>query len=191
MTAFFNSLIIVAFAEMGDRTQILSLLLAAQFKKKWTILLGVFIATVLNHALAAVSGQWIASFLTPFILNICLTVLFLGFALWILVPDRLDEQKPSARYGALLTTILTFFMAEMGDKTQFATITLAARYHSTFWVTLGTTCGMLLSNGLAIFLGEKLTQKISLTQIRWIASAMYFIFAILTALEALRLKLGY
>ncbi|NBU21070.1 TMEM165/GDT1 family protein [bacterium] len=190
MTAFLNSFLIVALAEMGDRTQILSLLLAAQFKKKWTILLGVFIATVLNHALAAASGQWISTFLTPFILNVCLTVLFLGFALWILIPDRLDEQKPSPRFGALITTIFAFFMAEMGDKTQFATITLAAQYQSTLWVTLGTTCGMLFSNGLAIFLGEKLTQKISLTRIRWIASALYFIFGILTAIEALKIKLG-
>lgn len=183
MAAFFNSFLIVALAEMGDRTQILSLVLAAQFKRKWTILLGVFIATLLNHALAAFSGQWISSFFTPIYLKICLIFLFFGFSIWILIPDRLDEQTSATRKSALVTTIITFFMAEMGDKTQFATITLAARYQSMFWVTLGTTCGMLLSNGLAIFLGEKLTQKLPLQKIRWMAAVLYFIFALVISIE--------
>ena len=186
MAAFFNSFLIVALAEMGDRTQILSLLLAAQFKKKWTVLFGVFIATLINHGLAALSGQWISSFLTPLNLKIGLVILFLGFSIWILIPDRLDDQKPTSHSSALITTIITFFMAEMGDKTQFATITLAARYQSTLWVTLGTTCGMLLSNALAIFLGEKLTQKLPLQKIRWAAAVIYLAFALLIAAEIYR-----
>lgn len=186
MAAFLNSFLIVALAEMGDRTQILSLLLAAQFKKKWTVLFGVFIATLMNHALAAISGQWLSSLFTPLHLKIGLIILFLGFSIWILIPDRCDEQKPTSHSSVLITTIITFFMAEMGDKTQFATITLAARYQSTLWVTLGTTCGMLLSNGLAIFLGEKITQKLPLQKIRWAAAALYLIFALVIAAEIYR-----
>jgi putative Ca2+/H+ antiporter (TMEM165/GDT1 family) len=183
MDVLFNCFMLVFAGEMGDKTQLLALILAARFRKPWTIMLGIFIATVLNHALAAWGGGFVASYLSPDALKYGLAALFFLFAAWILIPDKEEEFKPVGRFGALVTTIVAFFMAEMGDKTQLATIALGARYSHLWLVTLGTTLGMLASNALAIFLGERLLRRIPMTWIRRIASGLFVAFGIFILLR--------
>lgn len=178
MDSLLNSFFLVFASEMGDKTQLLALVLAVRFKKPWTILLGVFIATVLNHALAAYAGGWISSLVAPTTLKWLLALLFFVFAFWILIPDKEEELKSVGQWGALTTTIVTFFMAEMGDKTQLATIALGARYSNLVLVTLGTTLGMIGSNALAIFLGEKLLKKIPMQWIRRFACLLFILFGL-------------
>lgn len=185
MDIFFNSFLLVFVGEMGDKTQLLALVLAARFRKPYTILLGIFIATLLNHALASYAGAWIASALDPTYVKYGLAISFFAFALWILVPDKEEELKAKSGMGPLLTTIIAFFIAEMGDKTQLATVALGARYTEAVWmVTVGTTVGMMASNSLAIFLGQSLLAKIPMKWIRVFASALFFIFGILVAASA-------
>lgn len=162
---------------MGDKTQLLALLLTARFRKPWTILLGVFIATVLNHALAAWAGAWAASFFSDHALKWILVTTFTVFAGWILIPDKEEELKTSSHLGALLTTVVAFFFAEMGDKTQLATIALGARYADILTVTVGTTIGMMGSNALAIFLGDRLLRRLPMKWIRIAASLLFLVFA--------------
>lgn len=183
MDVLFNCFILVFAGEMGDKTQLLALILAARFRKPWTIMLGIFIATVLNHALAAWGGGFVASHLSPATLKYGLAGLFFLFAAWILIPDKEEELKPVGRFGALVTTIVAFFMAEMGDKTQLATVALGARYSDLGLVTLGTTLGMLASNALAIFLGEKLLSRVPMQWIRRIASLLFVIFGLYILIE--------
>ncbi len=178
MEAFINSFLLVFAGEMGDKTQLLALILTARFKKPWTILLGVFIATLLNHALAAAAGGWVSSLFSPQVLKWGLALLFFAFAFWILIPDKEEDLKSESRFGPLLTTIVTFFLAEMGDKTQLATIALGARFTNTMLVTLGTTLGMLASNALAIFLGDKLLKRIPMKWVRLFACLLFIIFGI-------------
>lgn len=163
---------------MGDKTQLLTLILTARYKKPWTILLGVFIATLLNHALAAYAGQWFSSFFSAQTLKWGLAITFFVFAAWILIPDKEDEPQGEGRFGALVTTIIIFFIAEMGDKTQLATIALGARYANTTLVTVGTTLGMMASNSLAIFMGDKLLKKIPMKWVRIFASTLFVLFGI-------------
>ena len=179
MEALINSFLLVFAGEMGDKTQLLSLVLASRFKKPWTILLGVFVATVLNHGLASGLGAWLASLIEPSTMRWILALTFFAFALWILVPDKEEELKQTSQFGVLLTTIIAFFLAEMGDKTQLATIALGARYADTMIVTIGTTLGMLASNALAIFLGYKLLERIPMKWVRAFASFLFLIFGIL------------
>ncbi len=180
---FVNSLLLVFLAEMGDKTQLLALVLVVRFKKPWTILLGIFIATLLNHALSAVAGAWVSANLNPEYVRWGLVISFLAFALWILVPDKEEELKSKSSLGAFMTTLIAFFLAEMGDKTQLATIALGARYATeVVLVTLGTTLGMLASNSLAIFLGQALLAKIPMQWIRIFASGVFLVFGILIAL---------
>ncbi len=180
LEALLNSFFLVFAGEMGDKTQLLALILAARFRKPWTILLGVFIATVLNHALASWAGAIVASFFDPTVLRYALALIFFAFAAWILIPDKEEELKTEGRYGALLTTIVAFFLAEMGDKTQLATVALGAQYATQIWiVTIGTTLGMLASNALAIFLGSKLLARIPMQKIRIVASILFAIFGLL------------
>ncbi len=167
---------------MGDKTQLLALVLAARFKKPWTILAGVLIATILNHSLASWAGVWIASFLSPETLKWALALIFFAFAAWILVPDTEGEVEKDSRFGPLVTTIIVFFIAEMGDKTQLATIALAARYADAWLVTTGSTLGMLASNALAIFLGEKLLRRIPMKWIRIFAAVLFAAFGLLIVL---------
>ncbi|MCC6138281.1 MAG: TMEM165/GDT1 family protein [Bdellovibrionaceae bacterium] len=178
MDAFVNSFFLVFVSEMGDKTQLLALILTARYRKPWLILLGVFIATVLNHALASWAGGWISMQVPPHIMKWSLAAIFFAFAAWILVPDKEGELKSESRFGPLLTTIIAFFFAEMGDKTQLATVALGARYASTVMVTLGTTAGMMGSNALAIFLGEKLLKRIDMKWIRIFASLLFVLFGI-------------
>lgn len=178
MDALINSFLLVFAGEMGDKTQLLALILTARFKKPWTILLGVFIATILNHALAAYAGGWIASWFSPQVLKWSLAGIFFAFALWILIPDKEEDLSKESKYGALLTTVVAFFIAEMGDKTQLATIALGAKYSSTVIVTLGTTLGMMASNALAIFLGDKLLQRIPMKWVRIFACVLFILFGV-------------
>lgn len=178
MEAFLNSFLLVFAGEMGDKTQLLSLILVARFKKPWTILLGVFIATVLNHALASWAGAWVASLVEPRTMSWILAVIFFAFGLWILVPDKEEELKESSSQGVLFTTIVAFFLAEMGDKTQLATIALGARYTSTVLVTLGSTVGMMASNALAIFLGERMLKRIPMKWVRIAACILFMVFGV-------------
>jgi putative Ca2+/H+ antiporter (TMEM165/GDT1 family) len=161
---------------MGDKTQLLALVLTARFRRPWIILAGVFTATILNHALASTLGLWLSGLVSPETLRWVLALLFFAFALWILIPDKETELKDHSRFGAFLTTTIAFFIAEMGDKTQLATIALGARYPDALIVTVGTTLGMLASNALAIFLGEKLLARVPMKWIRVFASLLFFIF---------------
>lgn len=178
MEAFFNSFLLVFISEMGDKTQLLSLLLAARYRKPWTILLGVLIATLANHALSSWAGGWLSEQLDPGVLKWILAGTFLAFAVWILVPDHQGELKAGRRFGVLVTTITAFFLAEMGDKTQLVTVALGARYSSPIIVTLGTTFGMIASNALAIFLGERLLRRIPMKWIHLFASLLFAAFAV-------------
>jgi putative Ca2+/H+ antiporter (TMEM165/GDT1 family) len=179
MNAVFESFFLVAVTEMGDKTQLLALMLALRYKKPWTIMGGILVATVLNHLLAASAGAWLSGVMNPQALKWLLAATFFSFAVWVLIPDKEDEIEKGSKYGAFVTTLIAFFIAEMGDKTQLSTIALAAKFQNLTLVTLGTTLGMLFSDGLAVFLGERLTRKISMRWIHIMASAIYVIFGFL------------
>ncbi|MEN9836130.1 MAG: hypothetical protein RL011_2323 [Pseudomonadota bacterium] len=174
MEALLSSMLMVAVSEMGDKTQLLALLLMLRFRQPWAIMGGILAATLLNHGLAAWAGGWAAQLLSPTTLKYVLAALFFVFAAWILIPDKEDDASAGSRYGAFLTTLVTFFLAEMGDKTQLATIALGARFQAPVVVTIGTTAGMLVADGLAVFFGEALTKKIPLKYVR-IAAALLFV----------------
>lgn len=174
--AFWTSLLVVALAEMGDKTQLVALTLASRFQRPWTVMLGILIATVLNHTLASSVGVWAASLVPEAVLAWALGLSFVAFGIWTLVPDRVDETRSQDGWGPLLTTTVVFFLVEMGDKTQLATVALGARYHSTIAVTAGTTLGMLLADGLAVLAGSRLTRMVSIRMIRWLAAMLFFVF---------------
>lgn len=175
MEAFLVSTGIVALAEMGDKTQLLALVLAVRFRQPWPIVWGILVATLLNHALAGAVGAWVTTLLGPDVLRWVLGVSFLAMAAWMLVPDKLDEGETATTplFGVFGTTLLAFFLAEMGDKTQIATVMLAAQYHAFFAVVAGTTLGMMLANAPVVWLGERMTRKIPIKAIH-IASAVVF-----------------
>lgn len=181
MEAFLVSTGIVALAEMGDKTQLLSLVLAARFRKPWPIVWGILVATLVNHGLAGALGSWVTTQLGPDALRWVLGGSFLAMAIWILIPDKLDEEDEQTKpqWGIFATTVIAFFLAEMGDKTQIATVMLAAQFQSWFWVVAGTTLGMMLANAPVVWLGDAITRKISLT---WVHRISAVIFAILGAL---------
>lgn len=179
MEVLINCFILVFAGEMGDKTQLLALVLAARYRKPWTIMAGIFVATISNHALAAWGGEVAAAYIGPAYLRWGLAILFFVFAAWILIPDKEEELKESGRFGAFCTTVITFFIAEMGDKTQLATVALGARYSSVALVTVGTTLGMIASNALAIFLGEKLLRRVPMQWIRRFASALFVVFGVI------------
>ncbi|HRO67596.1 MAG TPA: TMEM165/GDT1 family protein, partial [Pseudobdellovibrionaceae bacterium] len=156
MEALINSFLLVFAGEIGDKTQLLALILVARYKKPWTNLGAVFVATLLNHALASWIGEWLSSQAAPEALRWGLALTFFVFGVWILFPDKNDGLKNESHRGAFVTTLIAFFLAEMGDKTQLATVALGARYASPVLVTVGTTLGMVASNALAIFLGNAL-----------------------------------
>jgi putative Ca2+/H+ antiporter (TMEM165/GDT1 family) len=171
-----SSFLLVAASEMGDKTQLLAFSLAARYRRPWTVMGGILLATVLNHALAATAGSWIASQVPPRVMAAVLGVTFIAFGLWTLKPDTLDEARGQDRFGPFLTTTVLFFLAEMGDKTQLATVALAARYASVVAVTVGTTAGMLAADGLAVFLGERLATRVQMKWVRVVAAALFFAF---------------
>jgi Ca2+/H+ antiporter, TMEM165/GDT1 family len=166
---------VVALAEIGDKTQLLAFLLAARFKKPLPIVAGIFIATIFNHGLAGALGAWITSLLTPEVLRWVLGLSFLGMAAWTLVPDKIedDETNVATRFGVFGATLVTFFLAEMGDKTQVATVAMAAHYPDPLMVVAGTTLGMLVADVPAVFAGDKLAAKIPLKLVHGIAAAMF------------------
>ncbi|MBH1982721.1 MAG: TMEM165/GDT1 family protein [Burkholderiales bacterium] len=185
MEAFLISTGIVGLAEIGDKTQLLAFLLAAKFRKPLPIVLAIFVATVANHAFAAAVGAWITSMLGPDVLRWVLGVSFLAMAAWTLIPDKLDEDETKlAKYGVFLTTLIAFFMAEMGDKTQVATVALAARYHDIVSVVLGTTFGMMLANVPAVYLGDKIANRVSLRLVHGIAALVFAALGVATLLGA-------
>ncbi len=180
LEAFLVSTGIVALAEMGDKTQLLSLLLAARFRRPWPIIVGIFVATLVNHAFAGAVGEWVTGLLGRETLRWTLAVSFLAMAAWMIIPDRIDaNERHAERFGVLGTTIIAFFLAEMGDKTQVATVALAAKYSAFAAVVMGTTLGMMLSNVPAVLLGDRLAHRIPLRLTRTVAAC---IFAALGAL---------
>ena len=176
MEAFLTSTLLVALAEIGDKTQLLSFVLAARLRRPVAIIAGIFVATLANHGLAGWAGAWVATFFSPETLRWMVGIAFIVFGLWTLKPDELgDDEAPQAGHAsAFMTTLVAFFLAEMGDKTQFATIALAARYaESLLWVIGGTTLGMMAANAPAVLIGEKLAHKLPLKAIRWTAAAVF------------------
>lgn len=179
MEAILTSTAVVALAEIGDKTQLLAILLATRFNRPVPIILGILVATLANHALAALLGSQAAAFLDSDILRYAIAASFLAMAAWTLVPDKLDdEEAPKPRFGAFLTTLIAFFLVEMGDKTQVATIALGAQYHSVLAVTTGTTLGMMIANVPAIFLGSELLKRVDLAKVRMIAAALFLVIGL-------------
>ncbi|WP_028603028.1 TMEM165/GDT1 family protein [Ottowia thiooxydans] len=185
MEAFFVSLGVVALGEMGDKTQLLAIILAATFRKPWQIVAGIFVATVVNHAVAGAVGGWVAQALGPDLMRWIIGVSFLAMAVWMLIPDKIDDDSTTTKhaYGAFGTTVVTFFLAEMGDKTQIATVALAARYPELVQVVVGTTLGMMLANVPAVFLGDKIAQKVSMKLVHSVAAAIFAVLGVLTLLN--------
>lgn len=179
MYEFLISTAIVALAEMGDKTQLLALLLAARYQKPVPILIAILLATIINHGVSAAIGQWITTVLSPEILLWIVSIGFIAMAAWMLVPDQLDDESESInkwqKYGVFGATFVLFFLAEIGDKTQVATVALAARFDSIFWVTAGTTLGMMLANAPAVFIGNKLADKLPISLIHKIGATIFFL----------------
>jgi Ca2+/H+ antiporter, TMEM165/GDT1 family len=185
MESFFVSTGVVALGEMGDKTQLLAVLLAAKFRKPWPIIWGILVATLANHALAGAVGQWVASLLGPELLRWVIGVSFLGMAAWMLVPDKVDDDAADSKVllGVFGTTVLAFFLAEMGDKTQIATVALAAKYPDFILVVAGTTLGMMLANVPAVYLGNKVAERIPMKLVHGIAAAIFAVLGVLTLLN--------
>ena len=178
--SFLVSTGLVALAEIGDKTQLLSLVLAARFRKPWPIVAAILVATLANHAAAGALGAWITTMVGPGTLAKIVGVSFIAMAFWVLVPDKLDEAGADRdRGGVFLTTLVLFFIAEMGDKTQVATVMLAARYPSLVAVVLGTTFGMLLANAPVVFFGGALAKKVPLPAVRKVTAAAFAVLGVL------------
>lgn len=188
MQSFFISTGIVALAEMGDKTQLLAFILAARFKKPVPIILGILVATILNHGAAGLLGTWISLSVNPEYLRWVLAASFIGMAIWTLIPDKIEEEETqiAKKLGVFGATVVTFFLAEMGDKTQIATIALAVNYHNIIAVVSGTTLGMMIADVPAVFVGNRFAEKIPLKIVHGIAAA---IFAILGMLVLFGIKL--
>lgn len=185
MEAFLVSTGIVALAEIGDKTQLLAFVLAAKFRRPLPIIAAIFIATIANHAFAAAIGTWITGLLGPDTLRWVLGASFLAMAVWTLVPDKLDDEDTRlAGYGVFMTTLIAFFVAEMGDKTQVATVALAARYDALVAVVCGTTLGMMIANVPAVYLGDKIANRVSLKLVHGIAAAIFALLGVATLLGA-------
>jgi putative Ca2+/H+ antiporter (TMEM165/GDT1 family) len=189
MESLFVPTLIVALAEIGDKTQLLALLLAARFRQPWPIIWGIVVATLANHFAAGAVGSWVAGFFSPATLSAILAAAFAAVATWTLVPDKLDDDEESAlkRYGPFVTTLIAFFLAEMGDKTQIATVMLAAQYPHFVLVVMGTTLGMLIANVPVVLAGNFAADRLPLTLIRRIAAAGFAALAVYTGYQALQL----
>jgi putative Ca2+/H+ antiporter (TMEM165/GDT1 family) len=176
---------VVALAEIGDKTQLLSLMLAARYPKQaLTIIAGIFIATIANHACAAFLGHWLTTLVSPDVMRWILGLSFLGIGLWLLVPDHIDDAASSKvvdrAWQVFLLTVGLFFLAEMGDKTQIATIALGARYEDVFSVTVGTTLGMMLANAPAVWIGQKFTKRMPIKWVHAVAAVTFIAIGIAT-----------
>jgi putative Ca2+/H+ antiporter (TMEM165/GDT1 family) len=177
---------VVALAEVGDKTQLLAFILAARFKKPVPIILGILAATIVNHGLAGALGAWITSAVSPEILRWVLGLSFVGMAIWTMIPDKIEEEETQVakRFGVFGATLITFFLAEMGDKTQIATVALAAHYGTPLLVVAGTTLGMLIADVPAVFVGDKLASKIPMKLVHTIAAAIFALLGVATLLGA-------
>ena len=185
METVLASFALVAASEMGDKTQLLAFSLATRFRRPWTVMAGILVATLANHALASQVGSWVAARVPERAMAAVLAATFLAFGLWTLRPDTLEGPGRPSRLGPFAATAVLFFLAEMGDKTQLATMALAARYQSVALVTMGTTLGMLASDGLAVFLGETLAHRLPMKWIRRGAAALFFAFGLVSAWGAI------
>ena len=185
MEAFLISTGIVALAEIGDKTQLLAFILAAKFRKPVPIVLGILVATLANHGFAGAVGSWITTLMGPETLRWVLGVSFIAMAAWTLIPDKFDEEDAKlARFGVFTTTLIAFFLAEMGDKTQVATVALAAQYQSLVAVVAGTTLGMMVANVPAVIMGDKIADKMPVKLVHRVAAAIFAILGVATLLGA-------
>ena len=177
---------VVALAEIGDKTQLLAFILAARFKKPVPIILGILAATVVNHGLAGALGAWITAVVSAEMMRWALGLSFLGMAVWTLIPDKIEDEETqiAQRFGVFGATLITFFLAEMGDKTQIATVALAAHYAAPVMVVIGTTLGMLIADVPAVFVGDKLAAKIPMMLVHSIAAAIFAALGAATLLGA-------
>ncbi len=184
--AFLVSTGVVALGEMGDKTQLLALLLAAKFKRPVPIIAGILVATLANHALAGAVGAWIANAVGPDVLRWVIGIGFILMAGWVLVPDKADDGDlaPTSRFGVFGTTVVAFFLAEMGDKTQIATVALAARFDMLYAVVLGTTLGMMLANVPVVFLGDAVARRVPLRLVRAVTAGVFAVLGVLTLFNA-------
>lgn len=187
MESLFVSTLVVVIAEIGDKTQLLAIILATRFKKPIPIIMGILVATLANHALAATAGYWVSDFLSGAWFRWAIAISFIAMAAWALIPDKADdEDAPSAgRYGVFLTTTIAFFLVEMGDKTQIATVALGAKFQSIAWVAAGTTLGMMLANVPAVYLGEAATKVVLLKYVRIGAAVIFLLLGLWQAAELL------
>lgn len=192
MEALLVSAGVVALAEIGDKTQLLAFILAARFKKPLPIIAGILCATLVNHGLAGALGAWITSVVSPGVMRWVLGASFIGMAIWTLIPDKIEEEETQVakRVGVFTATLITFFLAEMGDKTQIATVALAAHYPHPLWVVAGTTIGMLIADVPAVFVGDRLAAKIPMKLVHSIAAAIFALLGVATLLGA-GAKLGF
>jgi len=191
MEAFLVSSGIVALAEIGDKTQLLAFILAAKFRRPLPIIGGILVATIANHAFAGALGSWITSVLAPETLRWILGISFIGMAIWTLIPDKFEEGDAKlARHGVFGTTLIAFFLAEMGDKTQVATVALAAQYQAFYAVVAGTTLGMMIANVPAVMLGDRIAQRMPVRLVHAIAAAGFAMLGI-AILAGAGAKLGF
>ncbi|HRN80973.1 MAG TPA: TMEM165/GDT1 family protein [Nitrosomonas europaea] len=192
MESFLISTGVVALAEIGDKTQLLAFILAARFKKPLPIMLGILVATLINHGLAGLLGAWITATVSPEILRWILGLSFIGMAIWTMIPDKIEQEETwiAGKFGIFGATLITFFLAETGDKTQIATITMAAHYGTPFMVVMGTTLGMLIADIPAVFAGEKLATRIPMKLVHSIAATVFALLGVATLLGA-GSKLGF
>ena len=190
LESLFVPTLIVALAEIGDKTQLLALLLAARFRKPWPIIWGIVVATLANHFAAGAVGNWVAGFFSPATLSWILAASFVAVAAWTLIPDKLDEDEESGlkKYGPFLTTLIAFFLAEMGDKTQVATVMLAAQYPHFILVVIGTTLGMLIANVPVVLAGNFAAERLPLTLIRRLAACAFAALAVYAGYQAMKLS---
>ena len=185
MEAILVSTGVVALAEMGDKTQLLAFILAARFKRPLPIILGILLATLLNHGLAGALGTWITSVISQDVLRWVLGLSFIAMAIWTLIPDKIEDEETqiASKLGVFGATFITFFLAEMGDKTQLATIALAAHYAAPVMVITGTTLGMLIADVPAVFLGNKFSEKIPMKLVHAVAAGIFAMMGVLTLLR--------
>ncbi len=173
---------VVALAEIGDKTQLLAFILAARFKKPVPIILGIFCATIINHGLAGALGAWITTVVSPDAMRWILGISFIGMAIWTMIPDKIEEEETQVakKWGVFGATLITFFLAEMGDKTQIATVALAAHYGAPLMVVIGTTLGMLIADVPAVFVANKFAEKIPMKLVHSIAAVIFLVMGLLT-----------